>query len=77
MKKTGGVFCSEDCFEKTGSFQDRVERLEEGKGRGALGPLIKKGVILLVVVGILYYVFVAEGVRGPGDFVDMIKGFLP
>ena len=60
-----------------GSFQNRVEKLDEGKGRGSLGPLIKKGAIALVVVGILYYIFVAEGVRSVGDLVRMIKGFLP
>jgi hypothetical protein len=60
-----------------GSFQNRVEKLEEGKSRGSLGDLVKKGVILLVVLGILYYVFVAEGVRSPADFVEMIKGFMP
>ena len=50
-KRPGGVFCSEECFENMGSFQDRVEKLDERKGRGSLGPLIKKGIIALVVVG--------------------------
>lgn len=77
IKRSGGVFCSEECFENMGSFQNRVEDLDARKKGGALGPLIKKGVIALVVVGILYYVFVANEVRSVGDLVKMIKGFLP
>ena len=77
IKKPGGVFCSEDCFENMDSFQNRVEDLEARKGGGNIGAMIKKGAVLLVAAGILYYVFIVEGVRGPGDFVDMVKGFMP
>jgi len=78
LKKPGGSFCSEECFGKMGSFQERVEVLDSQKKAGLnLGKLVKWVVIVAVGGGILYYVFVAEGVRGVGDLVDMIKGFLP
>ena len=77
IKKPGGVFCSEDCFENMGSFQNRVDDLEARKSGGGLGALLTKGAVLLVVLGVLYYVFAVEGVRSPGDFISMIKGFMP
>ena len=78
MKKPGGVFCSEECFENMGSFQNRVEELDARKKSGiSAGTLLKWIVIVGLVGGVLYYVFLVEEVRGVGDFVDMIKGFLP
>jgi hypothetical protein len=78
MKKPGGVFCSEECFENMGSFQKRVEQLDTRKKSGlSFGSLVKWIVIVGLAGGVLYYVFVVEEVRGVGDFVDMIKGFLP
>ncbi len=60
-----------------GSFQNRVDDLEARKSGGGLGALLTKGAVLLVVLGVLYYVFAVEGVRSPGDFISMIKGFMP
>lgn len=78
IKKPGGVFCSEECFENMGSFQKRVEQLETRRGsRFTLGSLVKWIVIVGLVGGVLYYVFLVEQVRSVGDFVDLIKGFLP
>ena len=78
MKKPGGVYCSEECFEKMGSFQDRVDTLDKSrKGGLSMGKFVKPIVIVAVVGAILYFVFVVQEVRSVGDLVDMVKGFLP
>lgn len=78
LKKPGGVFCSEECFQRMGSFQQRVEQLDARKKPGlSIGTLVKWVVIVGVVGWALYYVFLVKQVRGVGDFVHMIKGFLP
>ncbi len=78
QKKPGGVFCSDECFEKMGSFQERVDTLDKSRKAGfSLGKYIRPIVIVAVVGGILYFVFVMQEVRSVGDLVDMVKGFLP
>ena len=77
-KMPGGVYCSDECYQKMGDFQDRVKDLDEQRGRRTpLGKLVKWAIILAVVVAILYFVFVAQGVRSFGDFIGMIKGLIP
>lgn len=77
-KMPGGIYCSDECYKKAASFQDRVERLDAQTKRGPnLGKLAVRLVILGVVIAILYYVFVSRGVRGVGDLIDLLKGLVP
>jgi hypothetical protein len=77
-KMPGGVYCSDECYQKMGALQERVQKADEqGKGRGLnVGSLIIKLLIAAVVVGILYYIFGVEGVRSVGDFTKMLKGLV-
>lgn len=78
QKMPGGIFCSNECYEKMGSFQERVEQLDNGRRPGfPLGKLVKWVVVLAVAGGVVYYIFVAEGVRSAGDLVNMVKGLIP
>ncbi len=78
QKKPGGIFCSDECYEKMGSFQERVEALDQRSKRGfPIGKLVKWVVVLAVAGGVFYYIFVAEGVRSVGDLVNMVKGLIP
>ncbi len=77
-KMPGGIYCSDECYKKAASFHDRVEKLDAQTKRGpGLGRLVGRLVILAVVIAILYYVFVYEGVRGVGDFINLLKGLVP
>lgn len=42
-----------------------------------IGKWLTRLVVLAIVLGILYYVFVREGVRSVEGFVELIKGLLP
>ena len=78
IKKPGGIYCSEECFEKMGSFQERVERLDEKPARGfSVGKLVTRLIILAIVVGIAYFVFVVQEVRSIGDLIAMFKALIP
>jgi hypothetical protein len=78
QKKAGGVYCSDECYEKMGSFQDRVEVLDEQRKAGlSVGKLVTRLVVLAIIVAVLYYVFIKEGVRGVGDFMNLVKGLIP
>jgi len=78
MKMPGGVYCSQECYDKMGAFQQRVEKLSEQPKAGlSFGTLVRWVVIALVVVGILYFVFVKGGVRSVGDLIDFLKGLIP
>ena len=73
-KMPGGVFCSDECYQKMGGFQERVEILDKSVKPGiSIGKLVTRLIVLLVVLAILYYVFIYGGVRSVGDFVDLIK----
>lgn len=75
--KSGGVYCSEECYQKMGDFQQRVETLDLRRKRGlSFGKLVKQVVILAIVGGILYYVFVVANVRSVDDLLNMVKGFM-
>ena len=74
-KMPGGIYCSDECYQKMGQFKERVENLDERRKKGfSVGKLVKWGVVLAVVGGILYYVFVAQGARSVGDLVDIVTG---
>jgi hypothetical protein len=74
----GGVFCGDECFQNMNAFQNRVKHLDQQKkAKLNLGKYVGQAVILIIVVAALYYVFIAQGVRSIGDFVDMFKGMLP
>jgi hypothetical protein len=78
MKKPGGTFCSDECFDKMGSFQNRVETLDKSaKSKFSIGKYIQPAIGLAVAGGVLYFLFVVKEVRGVGDFVSLIKSFLP
>lgn len=78
MKKPGGIFCSDDCFEKMGDFQRRVEKLDERKvSTFSFRSLVKWVIVTAVVLGVVYFVFVKEGVRTVEDLIRMVKGFIP
>jgi len=73
-----GAFCSDECYQKMGAFQKRVEVLDQQKKRGIQwGTWVTRLVMVAVVAAVLYYVFVVRSVRGVGDLVDLIKGFIP
>ncbi len=77
-KKPGGIYCSEECYEKMGSFQANVEQIDESRKPGfAIGKLVKWVVVLAVAGGVVYYIFVVEGVRSPADLVNKVKGLIP
>jgi len=74
----GGVFCSQECYDKMGSFQERVEKLSEQPKPGfSLGKLVKWAIIAIVVIGVIYFVFIKGGVRTVGDLTDFVKGLIP
>jgi hypothetical protein len=78
MKMPGGVFCSDECYQKMGSFQDRVDMLDKAKKPGlSLGKLLTRLVTVAIIVAIVYFVFIRGGVRSVGDFVDLVKGLAP
>ena len=77
-KMPEGVFCSDECYQKMGAFQKRVDHLDQKRKRGfPLGTWLVRIAIVAAVVVVLYYVFVKEGVRNVGDFIDLVKGLAP
>lgn len=77
-KLPGGVYCSDECYQKMGALQERVQKADEGKRRSLrVGSLIIKLVIVAIAVGVLYYIFGVEGVRSISDFTELVKGLLP
>jgi hypothetical protein len=74
----GGVFCSDECYQKMGAFQKRVEQLDAKRKRGfPIGTWLTRLVIVAVVAAVLYYVFVMQGVRSVNDLVRLFKGLIP
>ena len=75
----GGAFCSDECYQKMEAFQNRVEKLDEKKGRGGfqLGTWLTRLVIVGVVAAILYYVIVVQDVRSVSDLIKFFKGLVP
>lgn len=77
-KMPGGIYCSDECYQKMGAFQERVERLDEQRRRGPrVGKLIGRLVLAAVVIAVLYYVFIIEGVRSVSGLVRLVKGLVP
>jgi hypothetical protein len=78
QKMPGGIFCSDECYQKMGGFKERVDQLDQARKPGiSIGKWLTRLVVLAVVLGILYYVFIYGGVRSVEDFVELIKGLLP
>lgn len=78
VKMPGGVYCSQECYDKMGEFQDRVKKLDATPKAGfAFGKLVKWAIIAAVVIGIVYFVFVRGEVRTLDDLVAFVKELLP
>jgi hypothetical protein len=61
-----------------GAFQERVQQLDERSKAGLpIGKLVKWIVIAAVVLGVVYYIFIVQGVRSVGDLMNMVRGFIP
>jgi hypothetical protein len=75
MKMPGGVYCSQECFDNMGAFQDRVQKLDAAPKPGpSFGKLIKWAVIAAVILGIVYFVFIKAGVRSLDDLTSLVRG---
>jgi hypothetical protein len=78
MKKPGGIFCSDECYENMENFQNRVQKLDEkAASTFPFGPLVKWVIVTAVVLGVVYFVFVKGGVRTVEDLINMVKGLIP
>ena len=74
VERSGEVFCGPACADQRGEFalREQALRSQGQRERFALGPWIARGVIAVLFFLIVYYVFVYQGVRTPGDFREML-----
>ena len=74
MKMPGGIFCSQECYDKMGQFQERVKKLDEAPKAGfSFGKLARWAIIAAIILGIVYFVFIEGGVRTLDDLVGLIR----
>ncbi len=74
----GGVYCSDECYQKMNAFQDRVKALDKTRKPGfAFGKLAGRLIGPVIVIALLYYLLVVEGVRSVGDFLNVIQKLIP
>ncbi|RJP21932.1 MAG: hypothetical protein C4520_09035 [Candidatus Abyssobacteria bacterium SURF_5] len=77
-KMPGGVYCGDECFQNMNAFQNRVKQLEHQKKKGLnLGKWIPQAAILLLIVALLYYVFMVQGVRSVDGLINMVRNLIP
>ena len=78
QKMPGGIYCSQACYEKMGSFQKRVEEIDKRpKAKLSLGGIIGRAIGPIIVIAILYYLFVNKGVRSVDGLINVVKGLIP
>ncbi|GAB4336803.1 MAG: hypothetical protein Kow0099_09920 [Candidatus Abyssubacteria bacterium] len=77
-KMPGGIYCSDECYQNMAAFQERVKKLDAAKKSGLnVGRIITRAIVAIVLIAVLYYVFVVEGVRGIDDFLKLVRGLIP
>ncbi|MBI5117192.1 hypothetical protein HZA56_12015 [Candidatus Poribacteria bacterium] len=77
-KMTGGIYCSDECYQKMNAFQDRVQKLDEARKPGlSIGKLVGRFLVPAIIIVVLYYVLVVEKVRSVGDIIDLIRKLIP
>lgn len=75
---TGGIYCSDECYQKMNAFQDRVQKLDEARKPGlSIGKLVGRFLVPAIIIVVLYYVLVVEKVRSVGDIIDLIRKLIP
>lgn len=74
VARDGYEFCSPACADARAEFVLRSQAFGASTKRGesSLTAWLFRGVIVLLVLGIVYYVFIYWGVRTPGDVVEML-----
>lgn len=77
IEKDMGVFCSEDCYERTKQFVERAERIPPPRPSFFAGLMRRlKFLVTLVVVLIVIYGVITIVFGSIEEFFDVIRGLI-